>query len=137
MLTVKFGSVRTDDPKCKLLDTILPIQSFLINVGRSIDALSTPSSILEFLSFDPTFGNSGFADTYSPWGGLDYFDRAKILSTLKPASVKRRPEPRRLQFKGLQCRSATKSLPPSSSKTLTVKRQSDSELPSSSVTKDI
>ena len=137
MPTVKFGSVRTDDPKSKLLDTILPVQSFLINVGRSIDVLTTPSSVLEFLSLEPTFGNSGFADTYSPWGGLDYFDRAKILSTLKPASVKRRPEPRRLQFKGLQCRSGTKSLPPSSSKTSPVKRQSDSELPSSSVTKDI
>ena len=61
---VKFGLVRADDPKSKLIDTVLPVQSFFINVGRSIDALTKPSSITDFLAFEPTFGGSAFSDTY-------------------------------------------------------------------------
>ena len=45
MPTVKFGSVRKDDPKSKFIDTIFPVQSFFKNVGRSIDILTTASSI--------------------------------------------------------------------------------------------
>ena len=67
MTAVKFVPVRTDDPKSMLIDTILPAQSFFVNVGRSIDALTTASSITEFLAFEPTFGGSAFSDTYSPW----------------------------------------------------------------------
>ena len=32
MPPVKFGPIRTDDPKSKLIDTILPVQSFFMNV---------------------------------------------------------------------------------------------------------
>ena len=136
MPAVKFGSVRTDDPKSKLIDTILPVQSYFINVGRSIDALTTDSSIAEFLAFEPSFGDSAFSDTYSPWDGMDLFDRAKILSTLKPVSVKKKGDTRRLRFKGLKGDKSSKSLPPPSAKNSPVKRQSDSELPSPSFTKD-
>ena len=136
MPSVKFGPVRTDDPKSKLIDTILPVQSFFINVGRSIDTLTTASSISEFLAFEPTFGSSAFSDTYSPWDGLNYFDRSHILSVLKPKSVLQNADARRIQFKNPKSRSVTKSLPPSSSKNSPVKRQSDSELPTSSFVKD-
>ena len=84
MSTVNFASVRTDDPKGKLIDIILPVQSFFINVGHSIDILTTVSSISEFLAFEPTFGDSAFSDTYDPWEGMNYFDRSSILSALKP-----------------------------------------------------
>ena len=136
MPSVKFGPVRTDDPKSKLIDTILPVQSFFINVGRSIDALTTSSSISEFLAFEPTFGSSAFSDTYSPWDGLDYFDRSHILSVLKPKAVPQKTDSRRIQFKNPKGRSVTKSLPASSLNNSPVKRQSDSELPSPSFTKD-
>ena len=116
MPSVKFGPVRTDDPKSKLIDTILPVQSFFINVGRSIDTLTTASSISEFLAFEPTFGSSAFSDTYSPWDGLNCFDRSHILSVLKPKSVIQKADARRIQFKNPKSRSVTKSLPPSSSK---------------------
>ena len=137
MPPVKLGPVRTDDPKSKLIDTILPVQSFFMNVGRSIDALTTATSISDFLAFEPTFGGSAFTDTYSPWDGLDLFNRTKILATLHPVSVKQKSDTRKLRFKGLKGGKVSKSLPPSSAKTSPVKRPSDSELPTSLSTKDV
>ena len=94
MPPVKFGPVRTDDPKSKLIDTILPVQSFFVNVGRSVDALTTATSISDFLAFEPTFGGSAFTDTYSPWDGLDLFNHTEILATLHPVSVKQKSDTR-------------------------------------------
>ena len=137
MPTVKLGSVRTDDPKCKLIDIILPVQSFFLNVGHSIDILTTASSISEFLAFEPTFGGSAFSDTYDPWEGLNYFDRSSILSALQPKRDTQKSDTRRLRFKDSKSRNVTKSLPSFSVKNSPVKRPSDSELPCSSGTKDI
>ena len=132
MPTVSFGLVRTDDPKSKHIDTILPVQSFFINVGRSIDAFTSASSIAEFLAFEPNFGNSAFSDTYSPWDGLDLFNRSKILAALKPVPVRRKSGTRKLRFKNLKNGSSSKSLPPPTARGSPIKHQSDSELPSSS-----
>ena len=137
MPPVKFGPVRTDDPKSKLIDTILPVQSFFMNVGRSVVALTTATSISDFLAFEPTFGGSAFTDTYSPWDGLDLFNRTEILATFHPVLVKQISDTRKQRFKGLKGGKVSKSLPPSSAKNSPVKRPSDSELPSSSSTKDI
>ena len=136
MPAVKFDPVRTDDPKSKLIDTFLPVQSFFIDVGRIIDALTKPSSITDFLAFETTFGVSAFSDTFSPWDGLNLFNRSEILATLKPASTKRRKNARKLRFGGLKGGKSSKSLPSSSFKNSPVKRQSDSELPPSSLVKD-
>ena len=132
MPVVKFGPVRTDDPKSKLIDTILPVQSFFINVGRSIDSLTSASSIAEFLAFEPNFGNSAFSDTYCPWDSLDQFNRNSILATLKPESKKRKLDSRKLRFQNLKRCNSSKSLSPPSAKGSPIKRQSDSELPTSS-----
>ena len=136
MPTVKFGSVRTDDPKCQLVDSILPVQSYFTNVGRSIEALTTPASIKDFLAFEPTFGGTAFTDTYCPWDGLDLFNWAEIRTALQPALKGKKKDTRRLRFKGLRCTKSSKSLPSSSTKNSPVKRPSDSELPSSSSVKD-
>ena len=130
MPVVKFGPVRTDDPKSKLIDTNLPVQSFFINVGRSIDSLTSASSIAEFLAFEPNFGNSAFSDTY--WDSLDQFNHSTILATLKPDSKKRKLDSRKLRFQNLKRGISSKSLPPPSAKGSPIKRQSDSELPPSS-----
>ena len=137
MPTVKFGSVRTDDPKSKLIDIILPVQSFFINVGHSIDILTAAPSISEFLAFEPTFGGSAFSDTYDPWEGLNYFNRSSILSALKLKRNTQKSDARRLRFKDSKSRNVTKSLPSSSTKNSPVKRPSDSEILSSSGIKDI
>ena len=94
MPIVKFGPVSTDDPKSKLIDTILPVQSFFINVGRGIDALTTSSSASDFLALESTFKDTAFSDTYNPWAGLDHFSGTDILSALKPGPSKRRAETR-------------------------------------------
>ena len=127
MPPVKFGPVQTDDSKSKLIDTVLPVQSFFMNVGRSISAFTTASSVSDFLAFEPTFGGTAFTDTYSPWDGLDLFNRAEILATLQPVSVKNKADTRRLRFKGLNSGKVSKSLPPSSARNSPVKRPSDSE----------
>ena len=137
MPTVKFGSVRTDDPKSKLIDIILPVQSFFINVGHSIDILTAAPSISEFLALEPTFGGSAFSDTYDPWEGLNYFNRSSILSALKPKHNTQKSDARRLRFKDSKSRNVTKSLPSSSTKNSPVKRPSDSEMFSSSGIKDV
>ena len=132
MPAVKLGPVRTNDLKSILIDTILPVQSFFIKLGRSIDALSTTSSIADFLAFEPTFDNSVFFDTYSPWDGLDHFDRSSILAASMPIPVKRRSETRSLRFRNLKSSSASKRLPPPRFKGSPIKHQSKSELPISS-----
>ena len=136
MPTVKVGSVRSDDPKSQLVDSILPVQSYFINVGRSIEALTTPSSIKDFLAFEPKFGGTAFIDTYCPWDGLDLFNWAEIRTALQPVSMGKKRDTRRLRFKGLRCAKSLKSPPSSSTKNSPVKRPSDSELPSSSSNKD-
>ena len=136
MPIVKFGPVSTDDPKSKLVDTIFPVQSYFINVGRSVDALATSSSATSFLALETTFGNVAFSDTYSPWDGLDHFGLATILSTLKPGPIKRQAETRDGKLKKLRFGGESKSLPSNSSKNSPIKRQSDSELPSGSFAKD-
>ena len=111
MPIVKFGPDSTDDPKGKLIDTILPVHSFFITVGRSIDALTTSTSASDFLAFESTFGDTAFSDTYNPWEGLDHFGRADILSTLKSGSSKRRAETRDARLKYPKVGSVSKSLP--------------------------
>ena len=129
MPIVKFEPVITDDPKSKLIDTILPVQSYFIIVGRKVDALATSSSASSFLALETTFGNTALSDTYSPWYELDHFGLANILATLKPGPIKRRAETRDGRLKSLKFGGVSKSLPPTSSKHSPIKRQSDSELP--------
>ena len=128
MPIVRFGPVSTDDPKSKLIDTTLPVQSYFINVGRSVDALATSSSTSSFLSVETTFGNTALCDTYSPCDELDHFGQANILATLKPGPIKRRAETRDGRLKSLRFGGVSKSLSPTSSKNSPIKRQSDSEL---------
>ena len=45
MPTVKFRPVRTDDLKSRFLDTVPLLQSFLMNVCRSIETLSSDESV--------------------------------------------------------------------------------------------
>ena len=128
MPIVRFGTVSTDDPKSKLIDTILPVQSYFINVGRSVDALATSSSASSFLTLETTFGNTALCDTYSPSDELDHFGQANILATLKPGPIKRRTGTRDGRLKSLKFGGVSKSHSPTSSKNSPIKRQSDSEL---------
>ena len=83
---VKFSSFNTEDPTSKLVDVILPVQSFFKHVVNSIESATSDVSISEFLELESTFGRSAFSDTYSPWTGLDSFGKTTILSKLDPDS---------------------------------------------------
>ena len=76
---VKFGSVNTDNYASKLIDVILPVQSFFSSVPGSVEAVTSESSISEFLELESTFGWGALSDTYDPWLGMDQFGRADIL----------------------------------------------------------
>ena len=54
--TVKFGSVNTDNYASKLIDVILPVQSYFSSVPGSVEAVTSESSISEFLELESTFG---------------------------------------------------------------------------------
>ena len=79
---VRFGSVNTDDPTCTMFDVVAPIQSFLGNVSRGLDVLTSDSSISRFLDLEKTFGNTGLGGTYSPWDCIDHFGRGQIRENL-------------------------------------------------------
>ena len=104
-----------------------------MNVGRSIDAL-TSASVASFLALEPTFNNSAFSDTYSPWNRLDQFGRANMLASFNSVGSRRRAETKKVRFGILKSSSDSKRLPPSGLKRSYTKRQSDSELPMSSNT---
>ena len=84
MPPVKFGSINTDNQVSQLIDIVLPVQSYFSNVTGSIDAVTSESSISDFLEMETTFGRSVLSDTYDPWSGLDNFGKADIISKLDP-----------------------------------------------------
>ena len=84
MPPVKFGSINTDNQSSQLIDIVLPVQSYFSNVAGSIDAVTSESSISDFLEMETTFGRSVLSDTYDPWSGLDNFGKADIISMLDP-----------------------------------------------------
>ena len=79
---VKFSSINTEDPTSKLVDVILPVQSFFKHVVSSIESATSDASISEFLELESSFGRSALSDTYNPWIGLDNFGKTTILSKL-------------------------------------------------------
>ena len=70
---VKFSSINTEDPTSKLVDVILPLQSFFKHVVSSFESATSDASISEFLELESSFGRSALSDTYNPWIGLDNF----------------------------------------------------------------
>ena len=82
---VKFGSVNTGDLTSKLVDVVIPVQSYFSSVEDSISTITTDASIAEFLDLESTFGRTALIDTYDPWLGLDKFGRSDFLSKLDPS----------------------------------------------------
>ena len=79
---VKFGSGRTDDPTCNMFVVLAPIQSFLGNASRGLDALTSDASMSRFLLLERTFGDTGLDSTFSHWDSFDRFGRLKIRQEL-------------------------------------------------------
>ena len=82
--TVRFGSVNTDNYASKLIDVILPVQSYYSSVPGSVEAVTSESSTSEFFELESTFGRGALSDTYDSCLGMDQFGRADILSKFDP-----------------------------------------------------
>ena len=87
---VKFGSVDSEDPTSRLVDVILPVESYFRNIPHGVEAMTSDQSIAAFLQLKPNFDGSGLSDVYCPWESVDYFRRAKFLEQLDPNSTCRR-----------------------------------------------
>ena len=79
---VKFGSVQTDNPTCIMFDVLAPIQSYLSNVSRGLDALTSDASLSRFLLLKQTFGHTAIDSIYSPWDSFDHFGWLQIRDEL-------------------------------------------------------
>ena len=78
---------KTDDPTSMLFDVVAPIQSYLKNAVRGLDALTSDASIARFLELEMTFGNAGLSSTYCPWDGINHFDRVGIQECINSQST--------------------------------------------------
>ena len=78
MPPVKFGPINTDNQISKLIDIVLPVQSNFSNVVGSLEAVTSESSISDFLEMESNFGRTVLSDTYDPWSGLDNFGKVDI-----------------------------------------------------------
>ena len=65
-----------------MLDVVAPIESYLDNVPRGLDVLTSDSSISRFVALEQSFGNAGHSDVYSPWDTIDHFGRVQIREAL-------------------------------------------------------
>ena len=87
---VNIGSVDSEDPTSRLVDVILPVESYFRNIPHGVEAMTSDKSIAAFLQLEPSFGGSGLSDVYCPWKSVDFFGRAKFLEQLDPNSTCRR-----------------------------------------------
>ena len=90
---VKYGSIHTDNLKSPAYDVVTPIQSFLGGSSRSIDVFTSEDSVRRFPALEPTFGNTGLKDTYSPWDSLDHFGRGQIKDVIGPNPTSKQDAP--------------------------------------------
>ena len=64
MPTVKFGPINTDNQVSKLIEIVLPVQSYFGNMVGSIETVTSDSSISDFLEMESTFSHTALSDTY-------------------------------------------------------------------------
>ena len=90
---VKFQGVNSADPKSRLIDVILPAQSYLAQVPNSVTECISETSLMKYRELEDKCSRGIVAG--DPWVHVDYFGRShfqKILSTLFK-SLKDIPEP--------------------------------------------
>ena len=80
--SVSLGRIDTKGLQSRLVDVILPCQSYLSTVPDSLVACCTKSRLEKFSELSSSFGQSAFAPDYDPWTYVDGFGRAAIYKTL-------------------------------------------------------
>ena len=79
---VSFGRINTAMLQSRLVDVILPCQSYLSSDPDSLLACCTESQLERFQQLSSTFGQSAFAADYDPWPFVDGFGRTAIYKSL-------------------------------------------------------
>ena len=80
---VKFGSINSASPSCKLGEVIYPVHSYAANVPGCLESCTNAEALIEFSSLESRFGCRGFPNTYDPWTSVDWFGRASLLRKLE------------------------------------------------------
>ena len=79
---VKFSSINTEDPTCRHIDVILPVQSYFKNIPYCVEAVTTDDLVAKFLRYESVYGELGVSDTYCPWAEVDRYGRGQMLKAL-------------------------------------------------------
>ena len=79
---VTFGTISTAGRHNRLIDVILPSQSYVANVRDAVAFCSDNGNLTKFIDFSSSFGRSTFAADYDPWTYVDNFGRSKIYKSL-------------------------------------------------------
>ena len=80
--TVSIGSVSTSNCQSRLVDVVLPAQSYLSGVPDSIAFCTSDSSLTNFSLLSASFSQTVSSASYDPWTFVDEFGRNKINKTL-------------------------------------------------------
>ena len=79
---VIIGSISTSNCQNRLVDVVLPAQSYLSGVPDSIAFCTSDSSLANFYLLSASFSQSASSASYDPWTFVDEFGRNKIYKTL-------------------------------------------------------
>ena len=79
---VSIGPISTSNCQSRLVDVVLPAQSYLSGVPDSTAFCTNDSSLAKFSLLSASFSQSASSASYDPWTFVDDFGRNKIYKTL-------------------------------------------------------
>ena len=80
--TVSIGRVSTSNYQNRLIDVVLPAQSYLSGVPDSIAFCTSDSNLANFSLLSASFGQTTSSASYDTWTFVDEFGRNKIYKSL-------------------------------------------------------
>ena len=86
---IKFPGVDCSDPRSRLFEVIMLVQSYLANVADSVAACTTEASLGTFKDLEARFSGGNIAG--DPWSHVDSFEKSnfhKVLVSVHKALVK-------------------------------------------------
>ena len=80
--TVSIGAASTSNFQNRLMDVVLPAQSYLSGVPDSIAFCTSDPNLANFSLLSASFGQTALSASYDPWTYVDEFGRNKIYKSL-------------------------------------------------------
>ena len=97
---VTFGEVTTAGGQNRFTDLVLPCQSYMANVARSVLRSSEDSCLAKFSALAESFERTAFSSEYDPWLYTDTFGRSRIYKSLLSSHRKADSAPKRTSTQG-------------------------------------